>query len=130
MGLFAFEPTRVYHMRGVPDDRIGVTVDCRPVADRKVAGLGEHRSQHHVMSDDPSDTERWKRLVGREWWVAAWPERPPGRPCSATFSRASIERVRQRAYTPLTLRDDVGAGGFGEGWGMFPLELHGATKPS
>ena len=60
--------------------RIGITVDCRPVADRKVAGLGEHRSQHHVMSDDPSDTERWKRLVGREWWVVAWPERPPGAP--------------------------------------------------
>ena len=80
MGLFAFEPTRMYHMRGVPDDTIGITVDCRPVADRKVAGLGEHRSQHHVMSDDPSDIERWKRLVGREWWVLAWPERPPGAP--------------------------------------------------
>jgi hypothetical protein len=43
----------------VPDERIGIVVDCRPVADRIVAGLGEHRSQHHVMSDDPSDTERW-----------------------------------------------------------------------
>jgi hypothetical protein len=66
--------------RGVPDERIGIVVDCRPVADRIVAGLGEHRSQHHVMSDDPSDTERWKRVVGRESWVVAWPERPAGAP--------------------------------------------------
>jgi LmbE family N-acetylglucosaminyl deacetylase len=80
MGLFVFDPTQTYHMRGVPDERIGIVVDCRPVADRVVAGLGEHRSQHHVMSDDPSDTERWKRVVGRESWVVAWPERPAGAP--------------------------------------------------
>jgi len=80
MGLYTFDPTKTYHMRGVPDERIGITVDTRSVADRVVAGLGEHRSQHHVMSDDPSDTERWKRLVSREWWVVAWPERPPGAP--------------------------------------------------
>ena len=80
MGLFVFDPTRRYHMRGVPDEQIGITVDCRAVADRVVAGLGEHRSQHHVMADDPSDIERWKRLVSREWWVVAWPERPAGAP--------------------------------------------------
>jgi LmbE family N-acetylglucosaminyl deacetylase len=83
MDLFAFDPTRTYHMRGVPDEQIGITVDCRPVADRIVAGLAEHRSQHHVMSDDPSDTERWKRVVSREWWVVAWPERPAGAPMLA-----------------------------------------------
>jgi LmbE family N-acetylglucosaminyl deacetylase len=80
MGLFVFDPTRTYHLRGVPDEQIGIAVDCRAVADRIVAGLGEHRSQHHVMSDDPADTERWKRVVSREWWVVAWPERPPGAP--------------------------------------------------
>jgi LmbE family N-acetylglucosaminyl deacetylase len=80
MDLFAFDPTQTYHMRGVPDEQIGITVDCRPVAARIVAGLAEHRSQHHVMSDDPSDTERWKRVVSREWWVLAWPERPAGAP--------------------------------------------------
>jgi LmbE family N-acetylglucosaminyl deacetylase len=83
MGLFAFDPTRTYHMRGVPDEQIGVTVDCRTVADRVVAGLAEHRSQHHVMSDDPSDTQRWRRVVSREWWVVAWPERPAGAPMLA-----------------------------------------------
>jgi LmbE family N-acetylglucosaminyl deacetylase len=80
MGLFVFDPKQMYHMRGVPDERIGIVVDCRPVADRIVAGLGEHRSQHHVMSDDPKDAERWKRVVSRECWVVAWPDRPPGAP--------------------------------------------------
>lgn len=80
MGLYVFDPTRTYHMRGVPDEGIGITVDTRPVADRVVAGLGEHRSQHHVMSDDAADTRRWERLVSREWWVVAWPERPAGAP--------------------------------------------------
>jgi LmbE family N-acetylglucosaminyl deacetylase len=75
MNLFVFDPTKVYQMRGVPDERIGITVDTRGVADRVVAGLSEHRSQHHVFIDDPTDTERWQRIMSREWWAIAWP--PP-----------------------------------------------------
>jgi LmbE family N-acetylglucosaminyl deacetylase len=80
MNLFVFDPTQTYHMRGVPDDQIGITIDTRPVSDRIVAGLSEHRSQHHVIIDDPHDVERWKRIVTREWWAVAWPERPAGAP--------------------------------------------------
>ena len=80
LSLPVFEPTAMYHMRGVPDEEIGLVVDCRPVADRIVAGLQEHRSQHHVMSDDPADIERWRRVVSREWHVVAWPPRPPTAP--------------------------------------------------
>jgi LmbE family N-acetylglucosaminyl deacetylase len=76
LGLFAFDPSRTYHMRGVPDEQIGIEVDCRRVADRIVAGLREHRSQLPVMSDDPLDTERWMRRVSREWGVVVWPLRP------------------------------------------------------
>lgn len=80
LGLMVFEPTLTYHMRGVPDEQIGVRVDTSSVADRVVAGLGEHRSQHHVIFDDASDVERWRRIVGREWHVVAWPPREPGAP--------------------------------------------------
>ena len=73
LGLFTFDPTQTYHMRGVPDEQIGITVDCRPVAHRIVAGLREHRSQLHVMSDDPTDTEQWQRRVSREWYAIEWP---------------------------------------------------------
>ena len=42
LGLFEFDPTEVYHLRGVPDEQIGITVDCRAVAGRIGAGLREH----------------------------------------------------------------------------------------
>ena len=74
LGLFTFDPTQTYHMRGVPDEQIRITVDCSAVTSRIVAGLREHRSQLHVMSDDPDDTEQWQRRVRREWYVIAAPE--------------------------------------------------------
>jgi N-acetyl-1-D-myo-inositol-2-amino-2-deoxy-alpha-D-glucopyranoside deacetylase len=79
-GLWLFDPTQVYHMRGVPDEEIGLVVDCRAVAHRTVAGLMEHKSQHHVMFDEPVDPERWRRIMTRDWAVLAWPPRSPGDP--------------------------------------------------
>jgi N-acetyl-1-D-myo-inositol-2-amino-2-deoxy-alpha-D-glucopyranoside deacetylase len=79
-GLELFDPTAMYHMRGVPDDQIGVVVNTRRVADRVVSGLLEHRSQHHVIIDDPDDVGTWTRIVGREWHVVAWPPRDPTAP--------------------------------------------------
>jgi LmbE family N-acetylglucosaminyl deacetylase len=78
LGRAPFDPTRMYHMRPVPDDDIGLSVDCRPVASRIVTGLKEHKSQLHVMADQPLDEERWERVVGREWYVLAHPPPIPG----------------------------------------------------
>ena len=78
LGLELWDPDRMYHMRAVPDDRIGVTVDCRPVATRIVDGLKQHASQLHVMTDYPLNEERWARIVTREWYAIAWPPPPPG----------------------------------------------------
>lgn len=80
LGLHTFDPTQTYHMRGVPDEQIRVTVDCREAASRIVVGLREHKSQLHVMSDDPTNTSQWERRVGREWYAIAWPERELGSP--------------------------------------------------
>jgi LmbE family N-acetylglucosaminyl deacetylase len=79
-GLQPFNPTLMYHMRGVPDEQVGITIDTRPVSNRVVAGLLQHRSQHHVIIDDPADTDRWQRIVTREWWTIAWPPRPADAP--------------------------------------------------
>jgi hypothetical protein len=70
----------MYHLRGVPDEQIGVTVDCRAVAGRVGDGLREHRSQHHVMSDDPDNLEQWDKRIKDEWHVVAWPTPEPGAP--------------------------------------------------
>jgi LmbE family N-acetylglucosaminyl deacetylase len=74
LGLYTFDPTQTYHMRGVPDEEIRVTVDCRAAAGRIVAGLREHTSQLHVISDDPTNIAQWERRVGREWYAIAWPD--------------------------------------------------------
>jgi N-acetyl-1-D-myo-inositol-2-amino-2-deoxy-alpha-D-glucopyranoside deacetylase len=71
MGLATFDPARTYHMRGVPDETIDITIDTSSVAKRVVAGLLEHRSQHHVIFDLPIDPERWEKVVVREWWTLA-----------------------------------------------------------
>lgn len=78
LGLPTFDPTQTFHMRGIPDEQIRITVDCRAVAPRIVAGLRQHRSQLHVMSDDPSNSEQWQRRVSREWYAIASPEADPG----------------------------------------------------
>lgn len=80
LGLEPFDPTKRYHMRGVPDELIGVAIDQSEVAHRVVAGLREHSSQHHVIFDDPEDVDRWARILRRDWAVVAWPPRPPGAP--------------------------------------------------
>ena len=80
LGLYTFDPTQTYHMRGVPDDQIRITVDCREVTARIVAGLREHKSQLHVMSDDSTNSEQWERRVRREWYTIAWPESAPDAP--------------------------------------------------
>lgn len=74
LGLYTFDPTQVYHMRGIPDAQIRITVDCGGVTDRIVAGLREHKSQLHVMSDDPTNSEQWERRVRREWYAIAGPD--------------------------------------------------------
>jgi LmbE family N-acetylglucosaminyl deacetylase len=77
LGLWTFDPTQMYHMRGIPDEEIAVTVDVSAVTGRIVAGLREHKSQLHVMSDDPTNTEQWERRLRREWYAIAWPGREP-----------------------------------------------------
>lgn len=54
---------------------IGVIVDfpARRRPDRRRTAAASEPAP--VMSDDPDDTDRWKRVVSREWAVIAWPER-------------------------------------------------------
>jgi len=74
-GLSVFDPTVMYHMRGVPDETVDIAIDTSAVAHRTLAGLLEHRSQHHVIFDYPIDVDRWRRVLTREWHSIAWPQR-------------------------------------------------------
>ena len=74
-GREPFDPEQLYHPRGVPDDALGVLVDCSPVAARKLEALQQHVTQMSE-EDETDDLE----ALGREAFVIAWPERPPGSP--------------------------------------------------
>ena len=79
-GLWPYDPSAVYHVRGVPDEQIGIVVDTTAVADRVVKGLMEHRSQRHVIAGGIDGADRWARMVAREHLVLAWPPRIAGDP--------------------------------------------------
>lgn len=72
-GLTEWDPEAVYHLRGVPDEEIGITVDVSSVALRVVAGLRQHLSQLHVIVRDDVADEEWARSVSREHYVVARP---------------------------------------------------------
>jgi LmbE family N-acetylglucosaminyl deacetylase len=77
-GKEPMDPTQMFSPRGVPDDTIGVEVDCSAVADRKRAALLEHRTQASDFQDRSDEDQR--AFLGSEHHVIAWPPRAPGDP--------------------------------------------------
>ncbi|MGZ4124834.1 MAG: PIG-L deacetylase family protein [Actinomycetota bacterium] len=77
-GLEPPDPNEPFSPRGVPDDRIGVRVDCSSVYKRKLAALREHRTQAQDLEEFPQDL--WPEILSTETFVIARPEREPGAP--------------------------------------------------
>lgn len=86
-GLPPWDPGIVFHLRGVPDDDIGVEIDTSSVAPRIRAAMREHRTQRADM--DPPDVPELHKLknVSRETEVLIWPPRPPREVLSDVFER-------------------------------------------
>lgn len=78
-GLEPWDPTRLYHVRGIPDDQFDVLVDTRPVARRVRAALLEHRSQWHDVNDGSLTEAEHLKSVSMEAAIIAWPNERPGR---------------------------------------------------
>ncbi len=72
-GKEPIDPTQPFQPRGVPDETIGVDVDCSSVVDRKRAAIREHRTQANDFSDELED-----EVFRHEPHVIGWPERPHG----------------------------------------------------
>jgi len=72
-GLPAWDPNRIFHLRGVPDLDIGIVIDTTVVAPRIRAAMREHRTQRADM--DPQDVPEAQKLnsVSRETEVLVWP---------------------------------------------------------
>lgn len=71
-GMEPIDPTQPFQPRGVPDETVGVIVDCSAVSDRKLEALREHRTQGE-LEDVPFDL--WPEILGTEAFVIAFPER-------------------------------------------------------
>ena len=77
-GFAAWQPDRLYDLRPVDDELVGVDVRTGSVGPRLLAGLREHRSQAHVLMPIGVDDATFLRGSTHETHVLAWPPRRPG----------------------------------------------------
>ncbi|MGH7539800.1 MAG: hypothetical protein ACRELC_02255, partial [Gemmatimonadota bacterium] len=70
------EEGALFSLTGVPDERIAVAVDTRPVLGTKLAGIEAHRTQIGELERIPEPLRRIH--LDTEWFVQAWPERQDG----------------------------------------------------
>jgi N-acetyl-1-D-myo-inositol-2-amino-2-deoxy-alpha-D-glucopyranoside deacetylase len=84
-GLQPWDPGTVYHLRGVPDDRIDIVIDTSVVAARVRAAMREHRTQWADMNPAGVPEAELEKNVSRETEVIAWPTTRPGRVLSDVF---------------------------------------------
>ena len=78
-GLAPWDPDTVYHLRGVPDERIDIDIDTTEVAPLVRRAMQEHRTQWNDMNNPESTEEQRVKSVSRETEVIAWPPERPGR---------------------------------------------------
>jgi len=74
-----WQPDQPYHLRGVPDAMVGITVDTRGVAALAVDAIRTHTSQWSPTAVPTGDDEL-ARSLRTEDWVIAWPVSPVGSP--------------------------------------------------
>jgi LmbE family N-acetylglucosaminyl deacetylase len=73
-GLPAWDPTRTYHPRGVPDEDIACTIDQREVVSVVREAFRAHRSQWTTPWTE-HDEAAWVSAAGENHLVQAWPPR-------------------------------------------------------
>ena len=78
LGRDPIDPTQPFQPRGVPDETIGVVVDCSSIVDRKRAAILEHATQRSDFANIPEELEA--EIFRYESHVMAWPGRPAGTP--------------------------------------------------
>lgn len=84
-GLEPFDPTVVYHLRGVPDERLDIDVDTSGVAALVRRAMLEHRTQWNDMNDPQETRDEKLKNVSRETEVIAWPTTRPRKLLSDVF---------------------------------------------
>ncbi|MBY5162762.1 PIG-L deacetylase family protein [Salsipaludibacter albus] len=73
------DPTRVYDLRGVPDETIACSVDQLEHVEVVEAAFREHRTQWAPPWSEQTP-EGWRWAAGASHFVMAWPDWVPGTP--------------------------------------------------
>ncbi|HVM13557.1 MAG TPA: PIG-L family deacetylase [Egibacteraceae bacterium] len=76
-GLEPFNPTAIYHPRGVPDEHISCTIDQRDALPLIRAAFQTHRSQWSPFWSE-LDSRGWGSVAGESHLVQVWPARRQG----------------------------------------------------
>ncbi|MEA2460659.1 MAG: hypothetical protein QOH90_836 [Actinomycetota bacterium] len=84
-GLEPWDPETVYHLRGVPDEDIDISIDTSGVAPRVRAAMREHRTQWADMNPPGVSEEVLLKNISRETQVIAWPPRESRKILSGIF---------------------------------------------
>jgi LmbE family N-acetylglucosaminyl deacetylase len=84
-GRTPWDPDTVYHLRGVPDERIDIDIDTAEVAPLVRRAMQEHRTQWDDMNNSEVTEEQRVKSVARETEVIAWPLERPGRVLNDLF---------------------------------------------
>ena len=80
-----WDPDTVFHIRGVPDETIGISMDTASVAHRVRAAMKEHRTQWSDMNPEWIPEDALLRNVSLETQVIAWPPRESNKILSDVF---------------------------------------------
>jgi LmbE family N-acetylglucosaminyl deacetylase len=78
-GEAPYDPTRVFHPRGVPDEHIDCTIDQRSVVPAITAAFRAHRTQWAPFWAE-LDEQMWISAAGENHLVQAWPTRAAAAP--------------------------------------------------
>ena len=76
-GLSPWDPTVVYHLRGIPDESIDIDIDTSSVALLVRAAMREHRTQWNDMNNPEATENQRIKSISRETEVIAWPQPRP-----------------------------------------------------
>jgi len=76
-GKEPMDPTQMYQPRGVPDEQVGVRVDCTGVAMRKLAAVREHVTQRQQAAERIGNEAQELQALAFETHVVAWPSTDP-----------------------------------------------------
>lgn len=69
-GLLLWDSTQIYHLRGIPDETVGIEVDTAATSERLVRAIRAHQSQWSYQAALTDDRALRASLSAESWQIA------------------------------------------------------------